>query len=207
MKTLKTQQFRIHLAFLGASIKWVTSHLLFHAYDETTHNAQRRSGAAKPAGKSELPIRLMLLLKILLTSKRNSIFITFHFCFFCLRFNFEICFNLTTVHYTQYCTGNDFVLLHNVASRLLSLCVSLIWKIIQNTRNVSDEKFLFMTKLLETTLQSNAELISSFLRVVVLVCLAPTLNNLSSIVWPTSIRLTIGNWHRTQQRNEKKIFK
>lgn len=40
-----------------------------------THNADRRSGAEKPAGKSEFPIRLMLFLKILLILKRNSIFL------------------------------------------------------------------------------------------------------------------------------------
>lgn len=51
---------------------------------KATHNAVRRSGATNPAGKSELPIRLMLFLKILLILKRNSIFLRYRCVFLCL---------------------------------------------------------------------------------------------------------------------------
>jgi hypothetical protein len=52
--------------------KWATDRKYFHFKD--THNALRRSGATKPAGNNELPMRLMLFLKILLMLNRNSIF-------------------------------------------------------------------------------------------------------------------------------------
>lgn len=85
---------------------------------KVTHNAVRRSGATKPAGKSELPIRLMLFLKILLILKRNSIFLFYDLAFgefvaLCLFFSSYI----ALFHYFEiYCTTLqiNFTFLHSV---------------------------------------------------------------------------------------------
>lgn len=51
--------------------------------EASTHSATRRSVATNPAGSRALPIRLMLFLKILLMSNRNSILANCQFHFHC----------------------------------------------------------------------------------------------------------------------------
>lgn len=85
---IKRKKFDFHLAIDKSSIKNLSSShwpdrseiglMLVNNWcekrktRENTHKAARRSLPTKPLGNSELPIRLMLFLKILVILKRNS---------------------------------------------------------------------------------------------------------------------------------------